>query len=481
MAPTIKVLFLAAEAEPFIKVGGLADVAGSLLDALRRLPREASNGTIIDIRLILPLHRLIKVKKEKLTIKAEFLIYRGDVSVKATLFEMDVNGLPVYFIDGEPLSSAPGVYSNDPVPDREKYTFFSLACLEMLRYLDWTPDILHANDWHTALALFAQRTRSGDPSVAGIRTVLTVHNLPFMGGDGRDVLSAYGLIPPKDDVLPDWAHTQPLPLGLWSADAIIPVSPAYAEEITTPEFGCGLESYLRMRAKNITGILNGLDVDSYNPATDGTLASQFDVRNPERRSINKEFLQKTLGLPVEPKTPLIGMVGRVDQQKGVDIAINALMNLRGTPWQFVLLGSGDPAIESSLHTLQAAFLERVHIALRYDAELGRRIYAGADIFLMPSRYEPCGLAQMIAMHYGAVPVARATGGLKDTVFEGKNGFLFQDASPESLLAVLAKAINSYSDREEWNQIQWNGMTADYSWERSARSYANIYLSLLGIS
>ncbi len=481
MATTIKVLFLAAEAEPFIKVGGLADVAGSLPNALRRLPHKALNGTTIDIRLVLPYHRLIKVEKEKLNFKAEFLIYRGDVNVKATCFEMEINGLPVDLIDGEPISSAPGVYSNDPVPDREKYTFFSLACLEMLRYLEWKPDILHANDWHTALALFALRSRRGDPSVANIRTVLTVHNLPFMGGDVGDVLSAYGLIPPHDDALPDWAHTQPLPLGLWSADAIIPVSPAYADEITTPEFGCGLESYLRMRAKNISGILNGLDVDSYNPATDGTLASQFDVLNPERRSINKEFLQKTLGLPVEPNTPLIGMVGRVDQQKGVDIAINALTSLQDTPWQFVLLGSGDPTIESSLHNLQAAFPERVHITLRYDADLGRRIYAGADIFLMPSRYEPCGLAQMIAMRYGAVPVVRATGGLKDTVFEGKNGFLFQDATPESLLAVLSKAFDSFTNREEWDQIQCNGMTADFSWERSALSYANIYLTLLGKS
>lgn len=478
MAPTIKVLFLAAEAEPFIKVGGLADVAGSLPNALRRLSHDALNGTVIDIRLVLPFHRLIKVEKEKLKHAADFLIHCGDVSVKATLLEMDVNGLPVYFIDGEPISSAPSVYSNDPVPDREKYAFFSLACLEMLRYLDWKPDILHANDWHTALSLFALRSRSGNPFFANIRTVLTVHNLPFMGGDGSDVLSSFGLIPPKDDSLPDWALTQPLPLGLWAADAIIPVSPAYAEEIMTPEFGCGLESYLHKRAKNITGILNGLDIDSYNPATDSALDNQFDSLNPERRSKNKEFLQKILGLPIEPKTPLIGMVGRVDQQKGVDIAINALMNLQDPPWQFVLLGSGDPVIETSLQYLQATFPKRVHIALRYDAELGRGIYGGVDIFLMPSRYEPCGLAQMIAMRYGAVPVVRATGGLKDTIYEGINGFLFRDASPESLFTVLSRVLTTYTEKDKWQDIQRSGMTADFSWERSAHSYAKIYLSLV---
>lgn len=479
MPASINVLFLAAEASPFVKIGGLADVAGSLPLALRNLPYDATGGAKLDVRLVLPLHRSNRAESTTMLPVAETLIYRRGGSMPAQVYEMSLQGMPVYFISGGPIMNASDVYSSDPAPDREKYAFFSLAALEMLRKFDWQPDIVHANDWHTALALYALRSRRSDPVLGRIRTLLTLHNLPYMGGDGADVLGAYGLMPLSEEALPHWAQTQPLPLGLWSADAIVPVSPTYAREILTPQFGCGLENYLRTRAESITGIINGLNLSAFDPMTDKSLPAKFDAETLENRPANKEALQKILGLPVDPKIPLIGMVGRIDQQKGVDIAIRALLRFENHPWQFVLLGTGDPSIETTARNLQATFPDRAHIVLRYDDSLARLIYGGADMFLMPSRYEPCGLAQMIAMHYGCVPIVHATGGLKDTVQEGKTGFLFQEPTPEALLEALERAFSTFASHQKWSRFQRNGMMEDFGWERSARQYAILYRSLMG--
>ncbi len=479
MPASINVLFLAAEATPFVKIGGLADVAGSLPLALRKLPFDATRGAQLDVRLMLPLHRANRAETATMLPVAEILVYRRGGSLQTQVYEISLEGMPVYFISGGPILNASEVYSPDPALDREKYTFFSLAALEMLRKLDWQPDIVHANDWHTALALYALRSRRSDPVLARVRTLLTLHNLPYMGGDGSDVLNAYGLMPLNDASLPRWAWTQPLPLGLWAADTIVPVSPTYAREILTPQFGCGLENYLRSRAESVTGIINGLNLSAFDPMTDKALPAKFDAGALENRPANKEALQKILGLPVNAKIPLIGMVGRIDQQKGVDLAIRALLRFENYPWQFVLLGTGDPSIEIEARNLQATFPDRVHVVLRYDDPLARLIYGAADIFLMPSRYEPCGLAQMIAMRYGCVPVVHATGGLKDTVEEGKTGFLFQQPTPEALLEALERALSVYPNKQKWTRFQRNGMMQDFGWERSARQYALLYRSLMG--
>ena len=264
-----------------------------------------------------------------------------------------------------------------------------------------------------------------------VRSVLTLHNLPYMGGEGTDALEAYGLNPANDGALPEWARSQPLPLGLWAADAIVPVSPTYAREILTPEFGCGLDGFLRSRSNSITGILNGLDATAWNPGTDANLPEKFSVVNPYGRIANKKALQHHLVLPEDDRVPILAMIGRVDPQKGVDIALQALRQMLDQHWQFILLGSSDPALEEAARRLQVDYPERVRALIRFDAKLSRLIYGGADMFLMPSRYEPCGLAQMIAMRYGCVPVVHATGGLKDTVQEGKTGFLFQAAEVDS--------------------------------------------------
>ncbi len=478
MSATINILFLAAEAEPFIKIGGLADVAGSLPLALRALPYQATGGVTLDVRLVLPLHRTIQAEATTLRPVAEFSVYRLGGNIPAQVFEMSSGGMPVYFINGDPLSSSPSVYSMDPALDREKYAFFSLAALELARYLNWQPDIVHSNDWHTALALYALRSRPTDPALERVRTVFTVHNLPYMGGNGSDVLSAYGLAPLNDDSLPKWAQTQPLPLGLWSADAIVPVSPAYAREILTPDFGCGLDPYLMTRSNSMTGILNGLDVNYWDPETDKTLAARFTADELSARAVNKTTLQKTLGLKEDARVPLLLMIGRIDQQKGLDITFDALRQMSDRSWQFVLLGSGDPELENSARNLQADFPDRTRAIIRYDSALGRLLYGGADMFLMPSRYEPCGLAQMIAMHYGCVPVVRATGGLKDTVQEGKTGFLFQEAVAGSMVEALERALAIYTRPEKWQHFQRKGMKEDFSWPRSARQYAIIYRSLM---
>ena len=477
----MKILFLAAEAEPFIKIGGLADVAGSLPLALRAIPSQVTDGVALDVRLVLPLHRAIRAEVNNLRPMAEFSVSRRDGSIPVQVFEMLSGGMPVYFINADLLSSTPAVYSPDQTADREKYTFFSLAALELIRHLNWKPDIVHANDWHTALALYALRSRHSEPALARTSTVITIHNLPYMGGDGSDVLSAYGLMPLNDDFMPKWAQTQPLPLGLWAADAIIPVSPTYAQEILTPDYGCGLENFLKTRADSITGVLNGLDVNCWNPATDKYLAARFTSDGLANRSINKTALQNIFELEEDAYVPLLVMIGRVDQQKGLDITFEALRMMADRNWQFVILGSGNPALENAARSLQVDFQDRVRAVIRYDDALARLLYGGADMFLMPSRYEPCGLAQMIAMRFGCVPVVHATGGLKDTVQEGRNGLLFQEAEAGSMVETLARAISIYARPQEWQHLQRNAMLEDFSWPRSAHQYAIIYHSLISAS
>jgi starch synthase len=344
--------------------------------------------------------------------------------------------------------------------------------------MGWRPDIVHANDWHTALALYALRSRRGETFFGRTAGMLTLHNLPYMGGEAGDAISSYGLAPLTDDGLPKWARSQPLPMGLWAADAIVPVSPTYAREILTPEFGCDLQTFLRTRSNSITGIVNGLDVKAWDPMNDKHLSATFDADSLGGRQENKLALQKKMGLPVDARIPLLAMVGRVDLQKGLDLAFEVLPRMGSTPWQFVLLGSGDPKLEAAARSLQAKYPERVQAVLRYDAGLSHAIYGGADIFLMPSRYEPCGLSQMIAMRYGCVPVVRATGGLKDTVEEGKTGFLFEKADADALLEAIQRALGVYASQEKWRRFQRNGMKEDFSWTRSARQYAMIYRSLL---
>ncbi len=477
MPDTLNVLFLSAEAEPFIKVGGLGDVAGSLPRYLRSLSPELTNSTALDVRLVLPLHPVIKAALRGLRALALFTLPHADGALQVQVFGANVDGLPVYFVDGPPISSSGSVYSSDPTLDGDKYTFFSLAALELTRQLDWRPNIVHANDWHSAIACYALLLKRWEGQFPGVTTILTVHNLPFMGPDLSDRFKAYGLMEVQTG-LPEWANMRPLALGLWASDAIVAVSPSYAREIQTPAYGCGLQDYLRARRESLNGILNGIDYDAYNPALDPALASNFGIPTLERRALNKSALQVRLGLASEPDVPLLAAVSRMDPQKGIDLIPRALRKLTGTKWQAVILGTGDPGVERAAQQLQVDFPERVRVELTYDAGLARQIYAGADILLMPSRYEPCGLSQMIAMRYGCIPIVNAVGGLKDTVLDGEAGFIIPKATTARLAAGIRRAFDVFPDREQWAQLQRTAMAQDFSWAVSARHYFQLYQRVL---
>jgi starch synthase len=471
MPERLNVLFLAAEAEPFIKVGGLGDVAGALPRALNGLPPEVKGGTALDVRLVLPLHSAIKTEGLRPLMIFPLAYKVGDLQVQ--VHETTLDGTIVYFISGKPIASTGSVYSLEAAVDTEKYTFFSLAALELTRHLDWKPDIIHANDWHTSLACYALLLKRWNGEFPGVASVLTVHNLPFMGSDVSALIEDYGLSVTQTG-LPEWAHALPLPLGLWAADSLVAVSPTYAREMLTPEFGCGLQDYLHARKESLNGILNGIDAESYNPAIDPALAVNYGAVTLDKRSANKTTLQVRLSLPQDAAVPLFGVVSRMDRQKGIDLIPKALSKLKDIPWQLVLLGTGDPKLEASIRQLQTEFPDRVRAEFKFDAGLARQIYAGADIFLMPSRYEPCGLSQMIAMRYGCVPIVSAVGGLKDTIYDGETGFMIPRPTAARLTAAVKKTLKIYSDHTRWDSIQKAGMEQDFSWKNSAQQYFQLY-------
>ena len=476
MPQTINILFLAAEAEPFVKVGGLGDVAGSLPRALRALSPQVTGDIRLDVRLVLPLHSVIR--PDSLRPLGIYSIPRGRSEVQVEAYEGIVDGMPVYFISGEMIRASGSVYSSNNKLDAEKYAFFSLAALELPHQINWDPNIIHANDWHTALASYGNLVKRWDEKTRRVSSIVTIHNLPFMGPNVKETLEAYGL-PLANTDLPAWARVMPMPLGLWASDAIVAVSPTYAEEILHEEFGCGLQDFFRNRSDTLHGILNGLDTVSFNPETDSALAANFNADSLSVRPRNKVALQERVGLPVNPDVPLLGMVTRMDPQKGVDIALRGLRMLEKQNWQLVLLGAGDTKLESMARKLQEHMPERVRVETRYDAKLARQIYGGADIFLMPSRYEPCGTSQMIAMRYGCVPLVRAVGGLHDTVTDSETGFVFVDTKVKSFNDALRRALKVLPYHSRWQTMQKAGMALDFSWPNSARKYFELYKKLVG--
>jgi starch synthase len=494
VTPTqINVLFIASEADPFVKVGGLADVAGSLPRALKELTQSGvSGGLEMDIRLAIPYHPSIRSDLYSPQLINEYPIRTLDRDILARVFSLEHLGLPVYLIGGEPVDRETGVYSANLEADGYKYVFFSLACLQLARQLDWRLDILHANDWHTATAVYSlMLQREQQPYFSRTKSLLTVHNLPYLGSMTPPAMEAFRLPPADDPDLPTWARQMALPLGLLSADRIVAVSPGYAKEILTEEYGSGLETFLKLHSIKISGILNGVDTLKWNPATDKDLAVNFSPNTIQNRAINKTFLQNELGLDVNPRIPLISMVTRIDPQKGVDLAAAALRSLlqspeAGTqPAQVVILGTGNPVLESEIRRLEGDFPRAARARIVFDEPLSHHIYGGADILLMPSRYEPCGLSQMIAMHYGCVPIARQTGGLSDTIHDPgvttqSTGFLFTTAKTEALLNAIHRALSVYAqNRSEWQNMQLRGMQQDFSWAGSAREYLKQYKSLMG--
>lgn len=481
----IRVLFLASEADPLIKIGGLGDVAGSLPPALQQITQVAGIQTNLDIRLVIPYQPAIRSKHTGFEFLCDFAVPAKEKSIPAQVFQTKINNVPVYLVSGPPVDNGSLVYSSDAAIDGPKYVFFSMAAIELARSINWQPDILHANDWHTALAIYALKHKyKNDPFFKHTRSVLTIHNLPFMGAGTEPAFDAFNLPPSRYPHVPWWAHKLPLPLGLQSADRIVAVSPNYAREILSPESGFGLEKLLRIRQKAISGILNGIDYEYWDPARDTYIPRPYDLNSLENRAYNKAALIKSLDLTADLRTPLLVIISRMDQQKGVDLALAGLAENSQSKWQAIILGTGDRELENASQQLEKDFPDRVRAITRFDAQLARQLYAAGDILLMPSRYEPCGLAQMIAMRYGCVPLGRATGGLQDTIRNiseaGKEGtgFLFEEATPQAFSATLQKALNVYNDPERWAQIQKQGMLQDFSWEKSASQYARLYLELI---
>jgi starch synthase len=486
----INVLFMASEADPLIKVGGLADVAGSLPRALRAVDVSAGDTPItLDVRLVIPYHPGIRIDQYPTRQVAEYKVHHsgGEIQVKA--FALDMNGLPVYLIGGPPIDEETGVYSTNLESDGYKYVFFSLAALTLASKLDWKPDVLHANDWHTAAAVYSLAlNRPIDPFYKNMASLLTIHNLPYLGAMTGSALEAFDLPPALNTSLPVWAGNMALPLGLLTADAIVAVSPGYSKEIMTDEFGSGLHTFLRVQSKKITGILNGLDTHKWDPTTDVELVANFSAANIHRRAANKSYLQDELALENNPLVPVMAMVTRMDPQKGVDLSVNGLRTLLQSdsipPFQAIFLGTGNPALEQAVQQLEHGYPGRVRAKIIFDERLSRHIYAGADMLLMPSRYEPCGLSQMIAMHYGCLPIAHATGGLSDTIddpsrTDQSTGFLFKPANSGALVNAIQRALAVYAhDPNLWQAMQVRGMQHDFSWDRSAMEYIRLYKKLL---
>ena len=476
MKDNLKVLFLAAEATPFTKVGGLADVAGALPKALR--------GLDVDARLMIP--RYGNIHSEGLDIRrvgGSIPVPVGSGEERVHLLETVSDNVPVYLLwNDQYFSNREKVYGfND---DPQRFVFFSRAVISAVRALDpqWKPDVIHANDWHTAIipAWIDVYGRS-DEHFKTIATLFSIHNLAYQGTCGRLILTFAQMariphLPVESPGQVNW-----MAQGIAHADLVSTVSSAYAREILTPGMGMGLESLLEERRDSLFGILSGIDTELWNPATDSALTQTFDGGSLKMRVVNKTALQRELRLPAKLEVPLFGVVARLDRLKGFDLLIPALESvIQQQDVQFVLLGTGDAEFEDRFRDLQARFPNNVRALIKFDDRMARRIYGGVDIFLMPSLSEPSGLGSMIAMHYGAVPVVRATGGLADTSVDADErpsrgtGFVFHDYAVYDLVAAMQRAIVAYMNKPRWIDIQRRAMERDLSWDASARAYIDLY-------
>jgi starch synthase len=474
----MKILFLSAEAEPFVKIGGLADVAGALPHALQEIDPQT------EVRLALPYHKSIKEQNLPVEPIAAYTIAHRDGVVPVQVYRLIQNDLTIYFISAEPITKADTVYSADPGFDGYKYTLYALASLRLVEILRWSPDIIHANDWHASMAVaYLAKERFPNAFFEHTKTLLTIHNLPYMGHGAQPSMIAFGIgedVPSKTP-LPEWAKGIPLPMAIGAADKINTVSETYAKEMLTPEFGCGLEQVLQNRSADLTGIINGIDMKLWNPRTDAQIAQKFDRFSTEQKEENKKQLLAELGLKYHPDTPLLAIISRLEYQKGIDQAIQALREL-DQDFYFIGLGTGSHQIENLMTDYQNQNYEKARALIKYDGKLSRQLYAAADFMLMPSLYEPCGITQMIAMRYGAVPIVSNTGGLGDTVIpylqHNGTGFLAQRNNPQNFKEQIEKAIQTYHDKSEWLRIQRNGMSADFSWLNAAKKYQDYYQTML---
>lgn len=475
----MQIVFAASEMSPFAKTGGLADVVGVL-------PREiAALGH--QVKVILPRYRSIDLQKFAIKKIADFEISLGHGTEKASVrSHASPSGVEIYFVDHPAFFDREGLYGTSlaDYPDNDRrFIFFARAVFELLKRLGVGPDILHCHDWQTGLVPAYQKLiYEKEILFETTKTVFTIHNLAYQGNFPPDTLALSGLGWEEFTLhrLEFFGHFSFLKAGLVYSDLLTTVSPRYAREIQTEEFGCGLDGVLRERTSDLFGILNGIDPEEWDPKTDKDLVSNFSASTLGKKLINKGLLQKETFLAVDPDVPVIGMVTRLADQKGLDLVLQILEDLAQRKVQLVLLGNGDNKYHSALTSLAKKFAGRFSFNLRFDERLARRIYGGSDFFLMPSIFEPCGLGQMIALRYGTAPIVREVGGLADTVTQfdprsGKgNGFVFREKTPKALLSKIDEAIQVYRSRELWEKLEKNAMNCDFSWKASAKKYVELY-------
>ncbi len=480
--PPLRVLFITAEADPYVKIGGLGDYGGSLPKALSDL--GAIGGKNVDIRVVLPFHAGIESVAPELSKISEIKVRTKNGFAKGKVYGFTSQEISYYLIkrSGNP-SGYKNAYNFTQIEDARKYIFFSLACIELIKSIDWKPDLIHANDWHTAISSYELSIkRQNDAFYRSIKSLLTVHNLPFLGEGSQPVLRDFQLEPLKSQVLPQWAKYLPLPMGLERADEIVAVSPTYAEELKQPEFADGLADFFLDNIPKTTGILNGIDTELWNPASDNCIPETYSIDNLERRLINKRFILKEFGLEKNLEKPLLILISRLSNQKGIDLIIQGLPVLFDKEFSAIFLGSGQRELEIGLKKLEAFMPDRIRVVLEFNNSLAHRLYASGDVILMPSLYEPCGLSQMIAMRYGCIPVAREVGGLKDSIIsnpsKNRTGYLFEQPDELAFAKCLRNALSDFKNFNKWKSIQKRAMQVDFSWKKSALQYLNLYNSML---
>lgn len=477
----MKILFAASECVPFVKTGGLADVVGSLAPVL------AQKG--YDVRVILPKYAAIPEKYEnQMRHVLDFEIQMGWRRQYCGIESLEMDGVTYYFVDNRYYFGRNYIYGMGG-DEYERFSFFSNAVLSCLPLIPFEPDVIHAHDWQAGMVPALLRIQYAHlPAFANIRTVMTIHNLQYQGIFGiKDVQDVLGLPDSlfTDDKLEYYGSANFLKAGIVYADEVTTVSPSYAEEIQTGFYGERLDGLLRAKRDHLTGVLNGIDTGEYDPATDPSIVANYSSDKLEGKAINKRVLQEQLGLEVRPEVPIIGMVGRLSNQKGLDLVDYVIADIMREDVQLVVLGMGDSRYVNLFSWAEQNYPGRVAARFAMDHELAHRIYAGADIFLMPSQFEPCGLSQMISLRYGTVPIVRETGGLRDTVLSyndytgAGNGFSFFNYNAHDMLHTIQRALHYYWNRKDiWQTLQRRGMDGDYSWKHSAEMYLSLYNSMM---
>ncbi len=471
----MKVLYASSEAYPFAMSGGLADVAGALPKALRK--------RFIGCRVVMPLYSSISDElRQKMTFICSITVPVAWRRQYCGIFEAHIDGVIYYLIDNQYYFKRDGLYGH--FDDAERFAFFSRAVLEIIPYIGFTPDVIHCNDWQTALVpLYLNSFYKFDELYKDIKTVFTIHNIQYQGKYGYELTEDVIGLPKGCESLLEYDNCLNFMKGaIQCSDKVTTVSPTYAREILDPYYSHGLDNILKEFTYKLTGIVNGIDTDVYNPETDKLIYKNYSVEDISGKAYNKAQLQKELGLPERADTPIIGIVTRLVKHKGIDLVKCVFEDLLKADLQFAILGSGEWEFEIFFHEMAAKYPDKVGLKLGFNPQLAHRIYAGADIFLMPSQSEPCGLAQMVALRYGTIPIVRQTGGLNDTISDSGdnmgNGFTFSSYNAHDMLETIWRSIAGYADKDGWSVLRERAMRCDNSWGTSANAYIRLYKEIV---